>query len=171
MGGFEEYALLARLQHLGKGPVAAGSVGVEEIARTAVGGGHGVGNLPVGIGGTTDEVADGLVRVSVEVKYAGKVARVAHIHGIGDSLHRGARTVLACLQVLVEDIVAVVGGNEALDGEPHTVGKESGTEVTEVAAGHTDDQPVGLALTLHLGIGIEVVERLREEAGHIDGVG
>ena len=49
--------------------------------------------------------------------------------------------------------------------------EESGCDVTEVTARHTDYQLVGQTLLLHAGVGIEIVECLRQEAGHIDRVG
>ena len=49
--------------------------------------------------------------------------------------------------------------------------EESGCDVAEVAARHADDQLVGEALLLHAGIGVEIIESLRQEAGHVDRVG
>ena len=49
--------------------------------------------------------------------------------------------------------------------------EESGCDVTEVTARHTDYQLVGQTLLLHAGVGVEIVECLRQEAGHIDRVG
>ena len=49
--------------------------------------------------------------------------------------------------------------------------EETGCDVTEVTARHTDYQLVGQALLLHAGVCIEIVECLRQETGHIDRVG
>ena len=49
--------------------------------------------------------------------------------------------------------------------------EEGGTDITEVAAGHAHHQVIGLALFLHPGIGVEVVECLWQETGHVDRVG
>ena len=46
-----------------------------------------------------------------------------------------------------------------------------GGDVAEVAAGHAYHHVVRPAFALELGIGVEVVEGLRQEAGHVDGVG
>ena len=119
MGGFEEDARLARTQAFGEGAEAAGTVGVEQIVVLLPYAAHGVGNLLVGVGGAADVGTDGGMAVAVEVEHAGKVAGSTHVHGIGDGGDAGTGRVGTGLQVFVEDIVAVVGGNETLDGQPH----------------------------------------------------
>ena len=49
--------------------------------------------------------------------------------------------------------------------------EESGCDVAEVAARHADNQLVSETLLLHAGIGIEIIECLRQEAGYVDRVG
>ena len=56
------------------------------------------------------------MRIAVQVDYTGKITRVTYIHSIGNRSNGGTGIVLACLQVLIEDIITVVGGNKTLDG-------------------------------------------------------
>ena len=106
-----------------------------------------------------------------EVEDAGEVARIAYVHRVGQRGHRGAWPIDARVEVVQEDVVAVVGGDEVRHGQPHTVRDESGGKVTEVAAGHTHDETLGTADAVHLGVGVEVIEGLRQEARDVDGVG
>ena len=133
MGGLAEDTDFARLQSVFQGLIATGSVGVEDIARLLIAAAHGGGNLLVAVGGTADERADLLVTLAVEVVDAGEVRGVADIHGICQGLNRGARVVLAGLQILVEHVVGIVGSDEALDGQAHLVADEGSTDVAEVA--------------------------------------
>jgi len=75
----------------------------------------------------------------IKVEDACEVGGVADVHGIGDGLYGRAWTVVAALQVLVEDAVGVVGSDEALDGQAHDMPEEGGAEVAEIAGGDTDD--------------------------------
>ncbi len=73
--------------------------------------------------------------------------------------------------LFVEDVVGVVGCDEAIDWQSHLMTEESGCDVTEVTARYTDDQLVSQALLLHAGVCIEIVECLEARAGYIDRVG
>ena len=178
--GFQEEAYLAGAKAVLQCLVSAGTMGVELVARLAEALAHGGGNLLVGVCGTGDVLGDGLVAMAIEVQDAGKVAGVAHVHGIGDGGGGGTGIVAACLQVVVEDVVGIVGGNEAVDGQAHATAEEGAADVAEVARGHTSHQfgshgrggaIDGNALLLQLGVCPEVVEALGEEACHVDGVG
>ena len=133
MGRLAKHADLARLQSVGQSLIAAGTMGVQDIARLAIALAHGLAYLVVCIGGAADEAADALVALAVEVVDSCEVRRVAHVHGIGQRLHAGLRLILARLQVFVEDVVGVVGSNEALHRQSHLVAEESGADVAEVA--------------------------------------
>ena len=82
-----------------------------------------------------------------------------------------SRRIFARLQVLVEDTVGIVGSDEALDGQPHLMAKEGSADITKVSAWNAHNQIVGLALSLHSRIRIEIVECLGQEAGHVDAIG
>ena len=76
---------------------------------------HGLCNLLVGISGTTDVLANGFVALAIEVEDASEVAWVAHIHRIGNGLLAWLWLITACLQVVVEDVVGIVGCYETAD--------------------------------------------------------
>ena len=178
--GFQEEAYLARAKAVLQCLITAGAVGVELITRFAEALAHGVGNLSVGVCGARDVLGDGLVAMAVEVQDAGKVAGVANVHGIGYGGGRGTGIVLTALQIVVENIVGIVGGNEAVYGQSHATAEEGAADVAEVARGHASHQfgshgrgsaIDGNALLLQLGIGPEVIETLGQETCHVDGVG
>ena len=108
---------------------------------------------------------------SVKVEYTGKVARVAHIHRVGNGGNTGTRRINTRLQILEEDIIAVIGSDKAFHGKSHTLAEEAGSDVTEVTAGYTHDGIASLAGTFQLSIGIKVIECLRQETRHVDGIG
>ena len=158
MCGLEEDACFIIVQLFLQRAVAAGTVGVEDVAGAGVAVAHGLGDLVVGVGGAGDERpcftpfcqgGEGLrdvarfqnrlhIGTAVEVEDAGEVGGVADVHGIGYCLLRGLRGVDAGLEVVVEDIVGVVGGNEAVDGKSHDVTEEGRADVAEVAGGDAD---------------------------------
>ena len=109
--------------------------------------------------------------LAVEVQDACEVRRVAHVHGVGQRLYGGTRLVLARLQVFIEDVVGIVGSNESLDGQSHLVSEQCRADVAEVSAGYTHHQLVCQSQCFHAGIGIEVVESLRQKTCHVDAVG
>jgi len=166
-----EYADLVVRQQVFKSLVSAGSVRVEDVVVGFVAMAHGVANLLVCVGGATHQAAYLLPVGMEEVGDAGEVARVAHVHGVGYGLDAWARGVIACLQVLAYYVVGVVGGNESLNGEPHLACEDGCRDVSEIAAWHADHEVVRHAHALELCVGMEVIERLGEEACHIDGVG
>ena len=71
------------------------------------------------VGGSADFGRDFVVIAFVKVVNTGKVARVAHIHRVGDGLNGWTRIVNTCLQIIVEDVIGVVGGYEPFDWQPH----------------------------------------------------
>ena len=72
---------------------------------------------------------------------------------------------------MVEDVVTIVGGDEALYGQPHAFAKEPCRDVSEIAAGYTDNNVIGFTRLLQLSVGVEIIEGLRQKASHVDGVG
>ena len=79
--------------------------------------------------------------------------------------------VFSRLQIIVEDVVGIVGCNETLHRQTHHLAEQSGRDVAEISARHAYHQLVSLTELLHLGIGVEIVKCLRQETGHIDGIG
>ena len=171
MSRFQEHARFTGFQSFGQSAEAASSVRVEQIMVFLPHFPHSFGNLLVGISGTADFSRDGGMATSIKVEYTGKVARVAHIHRVGNGSDAGTRRINARLQVLEENVIAVVGSDKAFHGQSHTLPEESGSDVTEVTAGYTHDGIVSLAGTFQLSIGIKVIERLRQETRHVDGIG
>ncbi len=84
---FEEHAAFPLPQALAQGAEAASPVRVEQVAVPFVASLHGLGNLRVGAGSPADFGRDGRVASLVQVADAGEVARVTHVHGVGDGLH------------------------------------------------------------------------------------
>ena len=123
---------------------------------------------------TADQLADFRVRVAVlavQVQDAGEVARITDIHRIGDSRNGGTRRVNPRVQVFQEHVVAVVGSHETFDWQPHPMCKQTSCDIAEVSTGDGYHQLVRFAYFIQLRIRVEVVERLRKETCHIDGVG
>ena len=77
---------------------------------------HSFPDLLVGIGSSRNLGRDSGMRTFIQIEYTGKVARVAYVHGVSDGCDRWTRVVFACLQILVEYIVTVVGCNETFHG-------------------------------------------------------
>ncbi len=144
---------------------------VEQVAVPFVDAAYGLPYYLVGEAIAADLAANLLVAAIKEVKDTGKIARIAHIHSVGNGCHGGARRVDGGLEVVEEHVVAVVGCDEMFHRQSHPVGKKSGGDVPEVPAGNGNDKAVRLSHAVELGIGVEIVERLREETGNIDGVG
>ena len=111
------------------------------------------------------------MRVGIQIQDAGKVARIAYVHRVCNGLHTCLRRVCASEQIVIEYIVGIVCGNEAFDRKPHPVSEKSGGYIAEIAARHTDHELRCLSESLHTGVGIEIIECLRQESGHIDRVG
>ena len=61
---------------------------------------------------------------AIEIEDAGKVAGVAHVHGIGYGLHAGTGIILAGLQVVIENVIGIVGCDETLYRQPHPFAEE-----------------------------------------------
>ena len=73
------------------------------------------------------------VILTVEIDDTGEVRGIAYIHCICQSLHAGLGLVLARLQIFIDDIICIVGSNEALDGQAHRMTEQSGTDIPEIA--------------------------------------
>ena len=149
-----------------EGLVADGTVGIADVAAVLVDLGH----ARAGIGIAQVEPLDfGLEGVEVVAEEAGQpheVARGAHVHGVGDGGHAGARLVVSRFEVLGHHAVGVGGGDEALAGHAHLVGEQAGGEVAVVAGGHAKED--AFAEQVH---GAGVIGGLRDPAGDVDGVG
>ena len=171
MGRLAKHAHFAVVEQVLQRLIAACSVRVERVARLIIALLHGGPDLLVLVGGTADILGDGLVVAVMKVVDARKVRRVAHVHCVGQRLNACLRLVFTGLKVVVEDVVGIVGGNEALHGKPHLAAEEGRADVAEIARGHAHHQVVGQSQGLHAGIGVEIIERLGQEAGHVDGVG
>ena len=78
---------------------------------------------------------------------------------------------MACLKIFVEDVIGVVGGDETLHGQTHPLAEQTCADVSEIAGWDANNHLIGLAHTLQLSVGVEIIERLGKETGHIDGVG
>ena len=144
---------------------------IEHVACLLVAFLHGGSNLVVAISSSRYVVADFGMRRLVKVEYACKVAWVAHVHSVSYSLNTCLWRINARKQIVVEDVVGIVGCNKMLYWQSHALRKESGCDIAEVATWHTDSQVVCFAQLLSLCIGIEIIECLRQEACHVDRIG
>jgi len=70
---------------------------------------------------------------------------------------------------LRDDIVGVGGSNETRNGNADAFGKNTGGEIAEVAAGNGDNQ--GNRGDGQLAVSCDVIEHLRKQTAHVDGVG
>ena len=171
VGRFAEEAGFAFVEAVLEGAVAAGAVRVQEVAVFLVALPDGGDDGTVAHDCAGDVFPEVQPAVAVQVQDAGEVAGIAHVHRVGEGADAQGRRVGARLQVLEEDVVPVVRRDEAVDGKAHPLGHEGGADVAEVSAGHADDQAVGLAQARELRVAVEIVERLRQEAGDVDAVG
>ena len=171
MRRLEEYARFTGLQAFRKSTVAARPMRVEKITGRSPRLRNRLANLFVRIGSAGNIGGNGGMGISVEVDDTGEIARIAHVHGIGDGGDGRTGSVCAGLQIPVKNIVAVVGGDETLHGKPHLLGKQSGGNIAEIAARHANNHILRFSDTFQLRVRIEVIEGLGKKAGHIDGVG
>ena len=111
------------------------------------------------------------MRTAIQIKHTGKVTRVTYVHSISDSCDGWPGIIFTCLQVLIKYIVAIVGSNKTFDRQAHLLSKQAGCDVTKVSARYTNHCIIGFSGTLQLGIGIEIIECLRQKTSHIDRIG
>ena len=171
MGSLAKHAHFAVEQEVFQGLIAACAVRVEDVVILVVAPAHGLAYLPVAVRGTAHQTRNLPPVALEEVVDTGEVARVAHVHGVGNGLDAWARTVFAGQQIPVNDVVGIVGSDEALHGQSHFSAEYGCCDVAEVAARYAYYVSVLLADALQLCVGVEIVERLRKEACHVDGVG
>ena len=173
MSGLEKDTDLVGSQLLFQGLESTCSMGIERVAIGGKAVTHRFTNFSVGIGRTADVGPDAFPTVMIQVKNAHEVARIANIHGVGQCLFAVGGMVFARLQILIKHIVGVVGSNESFHGESHALGDETCRDVAEVSAGRTKNELLVLSQQFlpELGVGVEIVECLGQETGHIDAVG
>ena len=113
----------------------------------------------------------GLIHLTpVKAEEAGKVTGVADVHGIGDAVFAGPDWLVdASIHEAREFIVLIGRHHELLHGKAHLQGQKAAHEVSEVAAGHREDNL--LALRCHARVGIEVIDCLGQQSADIDGIG
>ena len=171
MGGFAEEAGFAFVEAVLEGTIAAGAVRIQEVA----GFGQALADCGYDRSVAHDRAGDVLPDfrplMAVQVQDAGEVTGITHVHRVREGADAGHRHIGARLQVVEEYVVAVVRGDEPMDGKAHPTGHERGAEVAEVSARDADHQLVSLAQARELRIAVEIVEGLRKEAGDIDAVG
>lgn len=125
-------------------------------------------NLLVVVAGSGYVGPDRFERTAVQVEYAGEIARIAYVHRIGDRSDRRPGLVISRLQIVIENIVPVIGRNEPLHWQSHPFGEQSRRQIAEIAARHADDDRSRQAGLAQPGIGVEIVERLRQKARDVD---
>ena len=84
---------------------------------------HRFTNLFIRISRTRDIRCYGSMTVTVQCQYTGKITWISHIHCIGNSSYGRTRIVFSGLQVLVENIIPVIGCNKTLDRQAHAFTK------------------------------------------------
>ena len=97
------------------------------------------------------------------------------IHGGGHGVvERAVPVVHAGLQKVREDVVAVGGADQLVDGHAHLPGVVGRKNVAEVARGHTDVDRfplLHLALPQQIAVGRDVIHHLGKDTAPVDGVG
>ena len=114
MGRFQEDTRLARLQPFLQRAEATCPMRVEQVMIAFPYLFHGFGYLSVRISGAAYLGGDSCVTTPVKIKHTSKVTRIAHIHGVGNCGNAGTRRINTRLQILVENIVTVIGRYETL---------------------------------------------------------
>ena len=158
MRGFQKYSCLPILQQVFECLVAASPVRVENIPVGLVALLYRLADLSVIVCSTANILAYRFVGLAVQVQNAGEIAGVSHIHRVGKSRNRRARRVNSGIEVLQENIVAVVGGNESFDRQSHTFSEQTGCYVAEIPARYANNHVLVLSASLQLRIGIKIVE-------------
>ena len=115
--------------------------------------------------------AAGLIHLTaIKVEESSQVTGVAHVHGIGDAVLAGPDGLVdACIHEAGELIVLIGRHHELLHGKAHLLGQKSAHEVSEVTAGHREDDL--LALWGDARVSIEVIDGLGQQSADVDGIG
>ncbi len=138
VGSLQEDAGLALLQSVPEGLITASTVGIQRVTRALVTFTLRLFVFLVVVGRANSEGGDALMAALKQIVNAGEVTGIAHVHGIGKCLLAGFRMILARLQVLIEDVVCIVGSYETADGQAHHVAEDTRRDVAEVAAWHAN---------------------------------
>ena len=168
MSRFKENTGLSRLQTFRKGTITASSVRVEQIACFPIGFLHCFTNLFICIGRTRDFHCNGSMIVVIQCQYTSKITGIAHIHRIGNGSDGRTGIILSGLQVLIEYVIAVVGRYKTLHRQTHALAEQTGRYIAKVTARHTYHHIIRLTFFLQLCVGIEIIECLRQETGHVN---
>ena len=181
VGCFAEDSGLSRQQLFVQGAVAAGTMGIQDVSVLFVASCHSFFDLCVFIGRAADLLPDGLPRLVVEIVDSGEIARRSYVHCIGYGLDAGLWFVPTILQEFEEHVIGIVGCDKSFHRQSHFLTEESGADIAEVAAWCADDE-VGvfgiqrchsmcLPDSSDLRCSMEIIECLRQEAGHVDRIG
>jgi len=123
--------------------------------------------LPVGI--AVDHAVP-VHRPAIEVEETGQVAGVTHIHGVGKAGPGRRDLGVAPRGEKPGKLVVFVGGhNQHPDRQAHATGVFAPQGVAEISRGNGKDDL--LSRRRQLGIGIDIIDRLREDSPEIDGIG
>ena len=133
-------------------------MGIQQITMPVPYGPNLLRNLCIVIRRPAHVSDDRLVTVRVQGEDTGEIARVAHIHGIGQRGNTGPRRITTGLQVLIKDIVPIVGGDILIDRQTHLLRQQAGRQIPEVSAGNAGDK-AGIRL-FQTSIGMEIIKRL-----------
>ncbi len=92
------------------------------------------------------------------------------VHGRAQGRVDLARRVAAIGDEPGQDVIAVGGDEEPIDGQSHALGHVAGEDVAEVAGGDRKADPEPGVAPTHPPPGVEVVDDLGQDAGPINGV-
>ena len=106
--------------------------------------------------------------VVIQCQYTSKITGIAHIHRIGNGSDGRTGIILSGLQVLIEYVIAVVGRYKTLHRQTHALAEQTGRYIAKVTARHTYHHIIRLTFFLQLCVGIEIIECLRQETGHVN---
>ena len=117
---------------------------IEQVSFVTESFAHRSTNLFIGVTYPTYLGTNRIVRASVQIEYSREITGITHVHRISDSGDRRPRRINSRTQVLQKYIVAVIGRNEPFHRQSHTFSHQTGSNIAEISAGHTEHDIFGL---------------------------
>ena len=112
----------------------------------------------------------GLMGMIKKIEYAGKITRIAHIHGIGQCSNGRPGTVLSGSEKVKKHIVPVIGCNKSLHRQTHSSCERSRRNIAKISAGDGKNK-LCFSPGIHffpLGTGMEIIKYLGQKTGHVN---
>ena len=127
-------------EHSGRAEIRDGGVRVRDVAVAFIQFAERASHVVVGVDAGGNHRTDRLHIPAEHPADALEVARVAHVHGVGQRRHRRPRLDQAGVQIARHRVVDVGGGVKLVDRRAHPHRHDARGQVAEVAARHGDDE-------------------------------